>query len=164
MATTVTFTEYNGSGATATANRTEMNLKAIDDSTTNYLISPVLAGQNSYTKYQAPVHSGTYTSLSNGRFYISGNTPGTGQTITGSVVTSYTTPTTSTSGDSAMNTGLGISTNYTNGTNPFATGTATYSTGGTVYANALRLQLQTATSAPPGPNTSQTITYAWTEN
>ena len=58
----------------------------------------------------------------------------------------------------------GASTNFVGSTTPFGTGSSTYNTGGTVYVNALRLQLQSTTSAAPGDTTSQTITYAWTES
>ena len=156
MASTVSFTEYNGASQTATASRTEMNLKNIDDSTTVYSSSPVTAGNNSYSKYQAAVHTGTYNLLSSASYKISSNAPGTGLSIVGSVVTSYTTPSTTSTGDSAMST-TGASTNFVGSTTPFGTGSSTYNTGGTVYVNALRLQLQSTTSAAPGDTTSQKI-------
>jgi selenophosphate synthase len=163
MASSVTFTEYNGAGATATASRSEMNLKAIDDSTTAYGSSPIVAGNNSMTKYQAAVHTGTYDSLSAAGYKISANNPESGYSIVGSVVTSFTTPATTASGDSAMSTS-GISANFNNSTTPFGTGTSTYTTGGTIYVNALRLQAQTLSSCAPGDTTQETITYYWTEN
>jgi len=163
MASTVSFTEYNGAGSTATASRAEMNLKNIDDSTTVYSSSPITAGNNSFGKYQAAVHAGTYNQLSAASYKISSNAPGTGLSIVGSVVTSYTTPATTATGDSAMST-TGLTANFNTSTTPFGTGTSTYTTSGTVYVNALRLQLQSTTSAVPGDTTSQTITYGWTES
>lgn len=163
MASSVTFTEYNGAGQTATASRAEMNLKNIDDSTTAYSSSVITAGNNSFTKYQSAVHAGTYNSLSAASYKIASNAPGTGLSIVGAVVTAYTTPATTASGDSAMSTS-GASANFGNGTDGFRTGTSSYTAGGTVYVNPLRLQMQTTTSAAPGDTTSETITYAWTES
>lgn len=164
MASSVTFTEYNGAGQTATASRAEMNLKNIDDSTTAYSSSPVTAGNNSFNKQQSAVHAGTYNSLSAASYKIASNAPGTGLSIVGSVLaTSYVQPATTATGDSAMSTS-GASANFGNGTDGYRTGTSTYTAGGTVYVNPLRLQLQTTTSAAPGDTTSETITYAWTES
>jgi len=164
MASSVTFTEYNGSGATQTASRSEMNLKNIDDSTTAYSSSPITAGNYSFWKYQSAVHTGTYNQLSSASYKTSSTAPGTAQTIVGSVQTSYTQPATTASGDTTTNLLSGISANFNNTTTGFGTGTSTYTTGGTVYVNPLRLQLQTTSSALPGDNTSTTITYAWTES
>lgn len=165
MASTVSFTEYNGAGQTATASRAEMNLKNIDDSTTAYSAAGgiITAGNNSYWKYQSAVHAGTYDTLSAATYKIASNAPGTGLSIVGAVVTSYVQPATTASGDSAMSTS-GASANFGNGTDGFRAGTSTYSSGGTVYVNPLRLQLQTTSSAAPGDTTSETITYTWTES
>lgn len=164
MASTQSWTEYNGSSAgTPTATRAEANWKNIDDSTTAYSSSPITAGNNSFGKYQALVFAGTYNSLSSLTYKIDNNAPATGVSIVGSVVTTGTTPATTATGDSALSTS-GISANFNNSTTPYGTGTSTYTTGGTVYANALRTQLQTTSSASPGDIGSRTITASWTES
>jgi len=163
MASTQTWSEYNGAGQTETGSRSECNWKNIDDSTTAYSSSPVTAGNNSYTKYQALKFAGTWNSLSALTYKIDNNAPQTGVTIAGAVVTSYTTPATSASGDGAMSTS-GASANFNSSSTPFGAGTSSTTAGGTMYANALRTQLQTTSAAAPGDIASRTITATWTES
>lgn len=165
MASTQTWSEGNGTNAgTETASRTECNWKNVDDSTTAYSSSPVTAGNNSFTKYQAIKFGGTYNTLSALTYKIDNNAPATGISIVGSVVSTGTTPSTTASGDSAMST-TGLSANFTGGTwaTAFATGTST-TTSNPVYGQPLRTQLQTTASAAPGDIASRTITAQWTES
>lgn len=162
MASTQTWSEWNGAGSTETTSRSEMNWKNIDDSTTTYSSSVIAAGNNSYTKYQAVKFAGTYNTLSALTYKVDNNAPATGVSIVGAVVTSYTTPATTASGDSAFSTS-GASSNFNDGSTPFATGTSTTTTN-PVYANAIRTQLQTTSSAAPGDTPTATFTAAWTES
>jgi hypothetical protein len=167
MASTQSWTEYNGSGATATAARAEANWKRVDDSSTAYSSSPINSSnnENSMAKIQAIVFAGTYNSLSALTYKSSSNAPATGLSIVGAVLTSYTQPAVTATGDSAMST-TGLAANFNNSTTPFGAGTSTYTTGGTVYANALRTQLQTTSSYAGGPGDISTITHtaSWTES
>jgi hypothetical protein len=168
MASTQTFSEGNGTNAaTETTSRTEMNLKRIDDSTTAYTANPINStnNENSYTKYQMLKFAGTWNSLSGLTVKIDNNAPATGLSFVGSVVTSGTTPSTTASGDSAMST-TGLSANFTSSTFGYAAGTSSSTASGTMYTNALRLQLQTTSSYAGGPGdiTSRTITWTWTES
>lgn len=168
MASTQTWSEFNGaSAATETTSRSEANWKNIDDSTTAYGSSPVNSStnSNSFTKYQALKFAGTWNSLSGLTLKIDNNAPATGISIVGSVVTSGTTPATTASGDSAMST-TGLSANFNNSTTPYGAGTSSTTASGTMYANALRTQLQTTSSYAGGPGdiTSRTITASWTES
>ena len=161
---TQTWSEFNGaSAATETGSRSEMNLKNIDDSTTAYSSSPIAAANNSFWKIQALKFAGSWSSLSALTYKISNNAPATGISIVGSVVTSGSTPATTASGDSAMSTS-GISANFNTSTTPYGTGTSSSTASGTMYVNALRLQMQTTTSAGPGDTPSVTITAGWTES
>lgn len=162
MASTQTWSEYNGAGQTETGSRGECNWKNIDDSTTTYSSSPITAGNNSFTKYQAVKFAGTYNTLSGLTYKVSSNAPGTGLSVVAAVVTSYTTPAATASGDSAAST-TGTAANFNNGTTPFAAGTSSTSTN-PVYANAYRTQLQTTGSAAPGDISTVTITATWTES
>lgn len=164
MASTQSWTEYNGAtAATATATRGESNWKNIDDSTTAYSASPVPAGANSFGKYQALVFAGTWNSLSALTYKIDSNSPATGVSIVGSVVTAGVTPATTATGDSAMST-TGLTANFNNSTTPYGAGTSSSTASGTMYANALRTQVQTTTAAAPGDISSRTITASWTES
>lgn len=164
MASTQTWSEFNGTSAgTETTSRAETNWKNIDDSTTAYSSSPVTAGNNSFGKYQALKYGGSWNSLSALTYKIDNNAPQTGVSIVGSVVTSGTTPATTATGDSAMSTS-GISANFNSSSTPYGTGTSSTTAGGTMYANALRTQVQTTSSAVPGDIASRTITATWTES
>lgn len=164
MSSTQSWTEYNGSGQTATANRADCNWKNVDDSTTTYSSSPInaSANANSFPKYQALVFAGTWNSISAFTYKCSSNAPATGITLNGSVVTSYTTPATTATGDGALSTS-GVSANLS-ATTPFAVGTASLTGGGTAYANCLRTQLATTSSASSGDIPTVTITASWTES
>ena len=116
-------------------------------------------------KIQALKFAGTWNSLSSLTYKIDNNAPATGLSIVGSVLTSYTQPATTATGDSAMSTS-GLSANFNNSTTPFGAGTSSTTAGGTMYANALRTQLQTTSSYAGGPGdiASRTITAQWTES
>jgi hypothetical protein len=166
MASTQSWTEYNGtSPGTATANRTDVNWKTLDDSTaTLYSADPVTAGNNSMPKIQCLVFAGTWNSLSAFTYKVSTTAPATGITLVGSVLTAYTQPATSATGDSTTNMTSGIAANFAGTSTPFATGASTASGGGTYYVNAFRTQIQTTTSAGPGDISAITVTAAWTES
>ena len=164
MASTQTWSEWNGtSPGTETASRSEANLKNIDDSTSNYASFPTQAGNNSFWKIFGIVFNGTWNSLSALTYKVSSNAPATGVSIAGSVVSSYSQPATTASGDSAMSTS-GASANFVSSTTPFGAGTSSSTASGKMYAQPVRLQLQTTTSAGPGDIPSQTLTAAWTES
>jgi hypothetical protein len=168
MASTQTWSEGNGTNAaTETGSRTEANWKRIDDSTTAYTASPINSSnnENSMTKYQAIKFAGTWNSISALTYKIDNNAPATGLSIVGAVVTSGTTPSTASSGDSAMST-TGLSANLTTTAMGYAAGTSSSTASGTIYGNALRTQLQTTSSYAGGPGdiTSRTITATWTES
>lgn len=168
MASTQTWSEGNGTNAaTETTSRTEANWKRIDDSTTAYTSSPINSSnnENSMTKYQAIKFAGTWNSISALTYRIDNNAPATGLSIVGAVVTSGTTPSTTSSGDSAMSTS-GLSANLTTTTMGYAAGTSSSTASGTIYGNALRTQLQTTSSYAGGPGdiVSRTITAQWTES
>jgi hypothetical protein len=168
MASTQTWSEGNGASAgTETTSRTEANWKRIDDSTTAYTSSPINStnNENSMTKYQMLKYAGTWNSLSALTYKIDNNAPATGLSIVGSVVSAGTTPATTASGDSAMST-TGLSANFVSSTFGYGAGTSSSTASGTMYAQALRTQLQTTSSYAGGPGdiVSRTITATWTES
>jgi len=166
MASTQTFSEGNGaSAATETTNRTEMNWKNVDDSTTAYSSSVITAGNNCFSKAQAIVFAGTWNSLSSLTVAVDNNAPATGLSIVGSVRSTSFTPSTTATGDSAFSTG-GTAVNFT-GTSwatAFAAGSASSTAGGTLYTQPVRTQLQTTSSAAPGDIATRTFTWQWTES
>lgn len=166
MASTQTFSEGNGASAgTETTNRTEMNWKNIDDSTTAYSSSVITAGNNSFSKQQAIVFAGTWNSLSSLTVKVDNNAPGTGLSIVGAVRSTAATNSATATGDGAMST-TGAVVNFTGTTwaTAFAAGTASSTAGGTLYTQPLRTQLQTTSGAAPGDIASRTFTWQWTES
>lgn len=168
MASTQTWSEGNGANAaTETGSRTEANWKRVDDSTTAYTSSPINStnNENSMTKYQMIKFAGTWNSLSALTYKIDNNAPATGLSIVGSVVSAGTTPSTSASGDSAMST-TGLSANFVSSTFGYCAGTSSSTASGTMYAQALRTQLQTTSSYAGGPGdiVSRTIAAQRTES
>lgn len=166
MASSQSFSEGNGASAgTETTNRAEMNWKNVDDSTTAYSSSVITAGNNSFTKYQAIVFAGTWNSLSALTVKVDNNSPATGITIHGAVVSTAATPSTTASGDGLMST-TGAAVNFTGTTwaTAFAAGSSSSTAGGTLYTQPLRTQLQTTSSAAPGDIASRTFTWSWTES
>ena len=168
MASTQTWSEFNGAGAaTETTNRAEANWKRVDDSTTPYSSSPINStnNENSMTKYQALKFAGTWASLSAFTYKIDNNAPATGLSIRGAVVTSGTTPSTTASGDPAMST-TGLSANFVSSGTPYGAGTSSSTASGTMFVNPLRTQLQTTSSYAGGPGdiATRTITATWTES
>lgn len=168
MASTQTWSEFNGAGATETASRAEANFKRVDDSTTAYTASPINSSnnENSMAKIQALKFAGTWNSLSNFTYRIDNNAPATGLSIVGSVITTYVQPATTATGDSALST-TGVSAGFGTSATPFSTaGGSTTTAGGTMFANALRMQLQTTSSYAGGPGdiTGRTVTAQWTES
>jgi hypothetical protein len=93
MAATFAWKEYNGAGGTETT-ATNLNFGSIDQANITTPASyPVAAGENSYEKYVKADFSGTFTSISNLRFYLLSGTIGANDHIYfDGETTSYTQP------------------------------------------------------------------------
>jgi hypothetical protein len=166
-ASTQTISEFNGGAATETGSRTDCDWKAVDDSTTAASAAPIsyTNNENSYSKYQALKFAGTWASISNVKVKIDNNAPATGLSIVGAVVASYTTPSRSSTGDSAMST-VGANANLVTSATPFGAGTSSSTASGTMYTQCVRTQLQTTSSFAGGPGAiaTRTLTWSWTES
>jgi hypothetical protein len=183
MAATFEFEEDNGAatgspakGTTRTSARTEVNWKAIDDSTTAYSSNPIVAGQNSFQKNQFGHFSGTFNQILNGLFAHTAGALGTGLTLKGqpAATTSagpYTYVTPSQVADTGLTTdmtaviaiGSGVAV-WFGATGPEATGKAASMATNPCYSNWLTTQLQTTTSAAAGDTATATLTLQYDEN
>jgi hypothetical protein len=175
VAATFSYSEDNGAqtgsplrGTTTTTSRTENNWKNIDDSTTTYSSSPITAGNNSFTKSQYGVFTGTFNQISAGLWAHTAGAFGTGLTLKGVVTTTYATPSTATNGSlttdmtSAISIGSGATVLFST-TGPYgASPTSTLSAAG--YTQYLATQLQTTVSAAAGDTTTVTLTLQYNEN
>jgi hypothetical protein len=173
VASTQTWSEFNGGSLTETASRAECNWKNVDDSTTAYTASVITAGNNSFSKQQCVVFAGTFNSLSALTYKVSTNAPLDNASASGKlgvnakvINSSYVQGTASSTGDASASTS-GTSANFgtTQNTSGFATGTTTAPTPNTTtYTNAYRTQLATSATAGPGDIATVTITASWTES
>lgn len=182
-AATFEFEEDNGAstgspakGTTRTAARTDMNWKNLDDATTVYTSNPIVAGNNSFSKWQFGHFSGTYNQILNGLFAHTATAFGTGLTLKGTPACTgdgdrllYTTPSASTlaglSTDmtTAVAIGSGVAVCF-GATGPEATGKAASMATNPCYTNYLTTQLQTTGSAVAGDTAQVTCTLQYDEN
>lgn len=188
MAATFTWCEDNGAqtgsplhGTTRSGfgadvnNPTEMNWKNIDDNAANggtaYSASPIVAGNNSFHKYQYGRFAGSFNQILNGKWslHTAGTSPmGTGLTLVGKVTSTYATPATSAMGgsptdfSSTVAIGSGISVSFATSGPENASPTATLSATG--YTQYLASQLQTSGSAAAGDTATITATLQYDEN
>lgn len=183
MAATFEFEEDNGTqtgaptkGTTRTAARTESNWKNIDDSTTAYTASPIVAGNNSYSKWQFGHFSVTFNQILNGLFAHTATAFGANLTLKGTPACTgdgdrllYTTPATAalagltTDMTSVIAIGSGVAV-FFGATGPEATGKAASMTTNPCYTNFLTTQLQTGAGAAAGDTASVTNTLQYDEN
>lgn len=183
MPSTQTWSEGNGANAgTETTSRGESNWKNIDDSTTAYSSSPVVAGTNSFHKVQAVKFAGTFNTLSSLSFYANTAQPldaassSANTRVKASILSSTTGATPSTTaiagaynnstGDIPTSAGT-LTANFvatSTWTSAFAAGTATLTASAAGYSQPLRTQLLTGPSCAPGDIATVTITASWTES
>jgi hypothetical protein len=145
-----------------------MNWKNTDDVATTYTSSPIVAGQNSFPKYQFGKFTGTFNTISNGKW--SPHTAGTlaaNCTLVGKVTSTYATPVTtamsgSTDYSSIVAVGSGASVNFSTVGPEGASPTSTLSAAG--FTQYLATQLQVGSSASPGDIASITGTLSYDES
>lgn len=174
MAATFEFNEDNGAatgspakGTTRNTAVTQVNWKAVDDVATSYATTPVVAGTNSFPKYQFGKFTGTFNQISNGLFAHTAGTLPSGVTLYGAVTSTYATPSqsatagmTDISSVTAIGSGAAVlfSTTGPEGASP----TSTLSAAG--YSQYLATQIRTTGAAPTGDSATQTLTLRYSEN
>lgn len=175
MAATFEFNEDNGAatgspakGATRTTAVTQINWKNVDDVATAYTSSPIVAGNNSFTKYQFGKFTGTFNQISSALWAHTAGTLGTGLTLKGVVTSTYATP--STTANAALTQDMTAVTAITSGqtvlfstTGPEgASPSSTLTAAG--YSQYLATQLQTTGAASAGDTSPVTLTLRYNEN
>lgn len=176
MAATFQWYEANGVGETPTADRAEANWKNIDDSTTAYTASPVVAGTNSFDKWMYGKFSGAFNQILNGLFAHTAGTMDGALTIKGQPAMAadanrlaYATPSITTNASLtfdqtaviAIGSGRAV---WFGATGPASSGKAASMTTNPCYTNYLTHQLQTTGAAVPGDTTQATLTLRYDEN
>ena len=159
------------SGIGNTTYVTTLDFTATDDFTTSHASSPVVVASGGPTVYSYPkflygIFSGTYTTISNCKFYHSSGTCPTGVTLAGCVTSTYSTPAqTALSGTSDMTSAVSFSSGLSvdfSATDPSAASpTSTLSSGGG-YTQYLAVQSAadgSTVSAGDSPTLGFTLTY-----
>ena len=176
MAATVEWDEANGAPETVTHNVTNVNWKNIDDTTTAYTASPIVAGNNSYEKWQYLHFSGSFNQILNGLCAHTAGAFGTGLTLKAQKAMTadadrllYATPATTANANLtfdetavvAIGSGRAV---WFGATGPANSGKAASMTTNPCYTNYLTSQLQTTGSAAAGDTVTATRTIQWDEN
>jgi hypothetical protein len=176
MAATFEWDESNGAGETVTHNVTNVNWKNIDDTTTAYTASPIVAGSNGFSKYQNGHFSGTFNQILNGLFAHTAGAFGAGLTLKGQPAMTvdadrlaYGTPGTAALAALtfdqtpviAIGSGRAV---WFGATGPANSGKAASMTTNPCYTNYLTSQLQTTGSAGAGDTVTATLTLQYDEN
>ena len=172
MAATTQWQEDNGAATgspakgTTRGNASNVDWKSVDDTSTSRTTATIIAGQNSYGKYNFVKFTGTYNQISAGKFAHTAGTIGSGLSLKSKVSSSYATPSTAAlSGSSDISSAISIDTgadvNFST-TGPEGSASSTLNAAG--YTQYLITQLQTLASAAAGDIGSQTLTFQWHEN
>ena len=158
MSATFGFSEANGVGEVITDSLTNLNMGSIDMSGLTPSTYPVIAGANAFEKYLKAKFSGTFTEISNMKFWKSAGSLKTGEAIKADLVTSYAQPVATTSTVAVTNVPTVVGSAITVLS---AAGTATITAPG--YTRYIALQLQTTASTPAGALNTKTFTFQYDE-
>lgn len=153
MTATFGFSESNGAGETVTDAISNVNFGNTDAPNIVPASNPITAGNNGFEKWVRGKFSGTYTSISNLKFYKSAGAYVTGEDIKAFVNHAYATPTASTSSIAVT-------------TIPITLGSALVPTSpgaSPSYSGYITLQEQTTGSTPPGNVNQKTFTLVYDE-
>lgn len=175
MAAVFEFNEDNGAatgspakGTTRNTAVTQVNWKNIDDVSTVYSVSPIQAGQNSFSKYQFGKFTGSFNQILNALWAHTAGTLGSGLTLKGIATSTYATPATSANAALTVNMtsviaiGSGQAVLFHTTGPEGASPTATLASPG--YTQYLATQLQTTGSAAAGDTATVTLTLQYDEN
>ena len=153
MAATFEWSESNGAGETVTNSISNINYGSVDSPNITPASNPIAAGDNSFEKWNRGRFSGTYTSITNLRFWKSAGAFVTGEDIKAAVNATYATPTASTSIVATV-------------TIPTTEGTALAPSNPGAspdFSGYITTQMNTTISTPPGSVNTKTFTLKYDE-
>lgn len=160
MSATFAFSESNGAGQTITDGITNANMGSNDSVNLNTTTYPITRSQNSFSKYIRGKFTGSWTTISNMKFWKSLGAYGTGETLKASFNATYATPTQTSTGDSDIPV-----TEPSQNVNSFE-GASTIIYGGSGvsgYTGYIRMQVQTTGSTPSGAVAQKTLVMQYDE-
>ena len=173
MTATAAWYEDNGTATgsptkgTTRATASNCDWKSVDDIATSRTTATIIADQNSYHKYQFVRFTGTFNSISAGKFAHTAGSLGTGLTLVDKVTSTYATPAATALGSSTditANTAIasGQTVLFAASGPEDASPTASIAAAG--YSQYIVTQLQTTTATTAGDVGDQTLTFQWNEN
>lgn len=173
MAATAVWQEDNGAATgspakgTTRANATQCDWKSVDDISTPRASATIIAGQNSYHKYQFVKFTGTFNQISAGKFAHTAGTIPSNVTLVDKITSTYATPATSAlsgSTDITSTTAIGSGQNVNFSTVGPEGASPSSSISAAGYSQYIVTQLQTQAAAAAGDIGNQTLTFQWNEN
>lgn len=154
------FSESNGAIETGHDGITNINFGSNDSYNLNPSTYPIVRNTNSYAKYIRGLFTGTWTQISNMKFWKSAGDYVTGGTIKAGFNVSYATPSKVDTGDS----NIPVSEPSQNVNSFEGNLTIDYGASGVSgYTDYIRLQLQTTASNPAGTVNQKTFTMQYDE-
>ena len=161
MAATHQFAESNGAGEVETIPIANVNFGSVDESEIVTANDPVIAGDASFEKYIRCKFTGTWTEISNMKFWKSAGAYKTGEAIKAAANVAYVQPSATPNADSDIPTveGSALEIESAEG-NPTIEYGASGVSGYTAY---IRLQLQTTEETPAGAVNQKTIIFQYDE-
>jgi hypothetical protein len=156
MAATHQFSESNTVSETVTDGITNLNFGSNDSVNLVPATYPIIAGQNSFIKYLRSKFSGTFTEISNMKFWKSSGTYVIGEAIKAGANASFATPVQTSSGDSDIPTSEGTALSI-----QASSGASTITAAG--YTKYIRLQAQISGSASAGAANQKEFTFQYDE-
>ena len=156
MPATFEWSESNGESEVVTDGIQNINFGSIDAPELNPSQYPIVRGTNSYIKYIRAKFSGTFTEISNMKFWKSAGEYVTDEVITAGANVSYSTPTQDPSSDDPVpeSEENALSIQASDGGN-------TITEPG--YTKYIRLQAQIGSNAPPGATNEKEFSFQYDE-
>ena len=162
MSASFAWVESNGVGESETNPITNVNFGSVDAPNLVPATYTTVIGQNSFSKYIRVLFTGTWSVISNIKFWKSAGAYVTGESIKAAANATYATPSQTDTGDSAIPTteGTALAINSAEGDATIVYGAS----GVTGYTGYIRLQAQTTVSTPSGVGNQKTFTMQYDES
>ena len=158
MASTFQFSESNTISETVSDGITNLNFGSNDSANLNTTTYPVSTPNASFEKYIRGKFSGTFTEISNIKFWKSVGTLVTGETIKAAANVVFATPSTTPNADSDVPTDVGTALAIQS-----ADSGAVYTITDPGYTKYIRLQTHSTTSTPGGAGNTKTFVMQYDE-
>ena len=161
MSVTHQWSETNLVGVVVTDGITNINFGSVDDHDLVPATYPIIRGTNSFGKYIRCLFTGSWTVISNMKFWLSTHTYKTDEIIVASANATYATPSQVDTGDSDVPTseGTALAINSAEGEATIVYG----ATGVSGYTGYIRLQTQSLITTPTGVGNQKIFTFQYDE-